>query len=163
DLRTLKSQALAVALVMACGLAMMIMTRSLIRSLEEARSTYYQKHRFGDVFVSPKRAPEAVSARLAEIPGVAGVEPSIAMRVLLDLPSMREPASGLINSLPDHRPILLERPYVRRGRLPDGRAPLEAAVSEAFAEEHGIQPGDTLAAILNGRRITLRLDRKSVV
>lgn len=157
DLRTLKSQALAVALVMACGLAMMIMTRSLIRSLEEARSTYYQKHRFGDVFVSLKRAPESVSARLAEIPGVAGVEPSIAMRVLLDLPSMREPASGLINSLPDHRPILLERPYVRRGRLPDGRAPLEAAVSEAFAEEHGIQPGDTLAAILNGRRITLRL------
>lgn len=157
DLRTLKSQALAVALVMACGLAMMIMTRSLIRSLEEARSTYYQKHRFGDVFVSLKRAPESVSARLAEIPGVAGVEPSIAMRVLLDLPSMREPASGLINSLPDHRPILLERPYVRRGRLPDGRAPLEAAVSEAFAEEHGIEPGDTLAAILNGRRITLRL------
>lgn len=157
DLRTLKSQALAVALVMACGLAMMIMTRSLIRSLEEARSTYYQKHRFGDVFVSLKRAPESVSARLAEIPGVAGVEPSIAMRVLLDLPSMREPASGLINSLPDHRPILLERPYVRRGRLPDGRAPLEAAVSEAFAEEHRIQPGDTLAAILNGRRITLRL------
>jgi len=33
DLRALKSQALAVALVMGCGLAMMIMTRSLILSL----------------------------------------------------------------------------------------------------------------------------------
>ena len=34
DLRALKSQAFAVALVMACGLAMMIMTRSLILSSE---------------------------------------------------------------------------------------------------------------------------------
>jgi putative ABC transport system permease protein len=39
DLRALKSQALAVALVMACGLAMMIMTRSLILSLETTRDT----------------------------------------------------------------------------------------------------------------------------
>ena len=34
DLIALKSQALAVALVMACGLAMMVTTRSLIHSLE---------------------------------------------------------------------------------------------------------------------------------
>jgi putative ABC transport system permease protein len=41
DLKALKSQALAVALVMACGLAMMIMTRSLIASLEATRADYY--------------------------------------------------------------------------------------------------------------------------
>ena len=41
DLRALQSQALAVALVMACGLVMMIMTRSLILSLETTRDTYY--------------------------------------------------------------------------------------------------------------------------
>ena len=40
DLRAVKSQALAVALVMACGLAMMIMTRSLMLSLETTRAEY---------------------------------------------------------------------------------------------------------------------------
>ena len=49
DLRALKSQALAVALVMACGLAMMIMTRSLILSLATTRDNYYGRHRFADV------------------------------------------------------------------------------------------------------------------
>ena len=38
DLKALKSQAFAVALVMACGLAMMIMTRSLIASLPRSAS-----------------------------------------------------------------------------------------------------------------------------
>ena len=42
DLYALKSQALAVALVMACGLAMMIMTRSLILSLGTTRDVYYE-------------------------------------------------------------------------------------------------------------------------
>ena len=46
DLYKLKSQALAVALVMACGLAMMIMTRSLILSLESTRDAYYRDYRF---------------------------------------------------------------------------------------------------------------------
>ena len=42
DLLGLKSQALAVALVMACGLSMMIMTRSLILTLETTRDEYYR-------------------------------------------------------------------------------------------------------------------------
>ena len=48
DLRTLKSQAFAVALVMACGLAMMVTTRSLILSLSTTRDTYYERHRFAE-------------------------------------------------------------------------------------------------------------------
>ena len=59
DLRALQSQALAVALVMACGLAMLIMARSLIHSLETTRDEYYRAHRFAEVFAVLKRAPLA--------------------------------------------------------------------------------------------------------
>ena len=100
DFRALKSQALAVALVMACGLAMMIMTRSLILSLATTRDRYYQQNRFADVFARLKRAPDAVREQLAAIPGVAAVETSIAVQVTLDVPGQAEPAVGLINSLP---------------------------------------------------------------
>src|SRR5512132_1928723 len=92
DLRTLWSQGLAVALVMACGLTMMIMTRSLIRSLDTARSRYYEKFHFADVFAQLKRAPLSVAEQLAQIDGVAAVEPSIALQVTLDIPGMTEPA-----------------------------------------------------------------------
>ena len=158
DLRALRSQAIAVALVMACGLAMMIMTRSLILSLTVTRDTYYEQHRFADVFARLKRAPNAVRAELAKIPGVASVQTGIAIPVTVDVPGLSEPAVGLINSLPERGELILNRLYVRSGRLPAGRTTRgELAVDEAFAEAHGLKPGATLSAVLNGAKQPFRL------
>jgi putative ABC transport system permease protein len=158
DLRALQSQALAVALVMACGLAMMIMTRSLILSLGTTRDAYYEEHRFAEVFARLKRAPHSVREQLAAIPGVAAVQTSIAIQVTLDVPGLPEPAVGLINSLPERGEQVLNRLYVRSGRLPQGRTAVgELAIGESFAEAHGLKPGDTLAAVLNGAKETFRL------
>ncbi len=158
DLRAIKSQALAVALVMACGLAMMIMTRSLILSLETTRDTYYREHRFADVFVRLKRAPESVAERIAAIPGVARVETGIALQATLDIPGMPEPAVGLIQSLPEEGDLVLNRLYLRSGRILTGRgSPGEILVGEAFASAHGLKPGDAISAILYGRKQTFRI------
>ncbi len=158
DLRALKSQALAVALVMACGLTMMIMTRSLILSLESTRDAYYQDHRFAEVFARLKRAPQAVAGELAAIPGVAVVETGIALQATLDLPGTVEPATGLIQSLPERGELRLNRLYLRRGRLLAGRGSSgEILASEAFAEANGLKPGDEISAVLYGRRQTFRI------
>lgn len=158
DLFALKSQALAVALVMACGLAMMIMTRSLILSLESTRDAYYRDYRFGDIFVRLKRAPNSVAAQLAAIPGVSVAQTGIALQARLDLPDMAQPATGLFQSLPERGELRLNRLYLRRGRMLTGRAaPGEVLVGEAFAEAHGLNPGDRLAAVLYGRRQTFRI------
>ena len=101
DLRRMTGQAVAVALVMACGLAMMIMARSLIYSLESTRAEYYQANHFADVFAHLKRAPNSLARRVADIPGVATVQPGLAVQVTLDIPALDEPASGLVRSLPD--------------------------------------------------------------
>jgi len=158
DLRAIKSQALAVALVMACGLAMMIMARSLILSLETAREDYYRDYRFAQVFARLKRAPGSLREELAKIPGVGTVQTGISMLVTLDLPGMDEPAMGMINSLPEHGELQLNRVYLRQGRMLVGPAEHdEVLVSEAFAEAHGLQPGDRIAAILYGRKQTFRI------
>lgn len=157
DLRALKSQAVSVALVMACGLAMMIMTRSLILSLDTARAGYYERHRFADVFTSLKRAPSSLAPRIAALPGVSTVETSVSMQVTLDIPGMAAPATGLINSLPDRREPALNRPFLRAGRFLSPSARDEALVSEAFADAHRLRPGDSVAAILNGRKTVLRI------
>ncbi|MCX6936815.1 MAG: ABC transporter permease [Verrucomicrobia bacterium] len=157
DARALRTQLFAVALVMACGLAMMIMTRSLMGSLEHARDSYYRDQRFGDLFASLKRAPSSFAAQIAALPGVAAVEPSLRVGVTLDVPGLLEPASGLVHSLPDRRDPLLDRPVLRAGRALALSSADEVLVGEAFAEARNIQPGGTLNLLLNGRLTTLRV------
>lgn len=157
DLSRMKGQALAVSLVMACGLAMLIMARSLIFSLDQTRQEYYEANRFADVFVQLKRAPNALAAQISTIPGVATVQPGILVQVTLDLPGLDEPASGLVRSLPEFGEPQLNRLFLRKGRwLPPGSRG-EVLVGEAFAEANGLQPGDPLALLMNGRRREFRV------
>ncbi|MBV9997525.1 MAG: FtsX-like permease family protein [Verrucomicrobia bacterium] len=157
DLGNMKGQSTAVALVMACGLAVMIMARSLVVSLESARDAYYTGCRFADVFCDLKRAPNALRARLAEIPGVAALETRVTGSVILDLPGLKEPANGNILSIPEDRPQQLNLIFLRTGRLPEPGSDNEVVVGEAFAEAHGFSPGNTIDATIHGARQTLRI------
>ncbi len=157
DLRRMKGQAAAVSLVMACGLAMLIMSRSLIFSLEGTRAEYYQAHRFADVFAGLKRAPLSLMDQVRAMPGVAAVEPGVSVQVTLDIPGLDEPATGLVRSVPDFRQTELNRLYLRAGQwlTPGSRG--AALVGEAFAQANHLQPGDSVTMVMNGRRQTVRL------
>ena len=155
DLTRMKGQVVAVSLVMACGLAMMIMTRSLILTLEGTRDAYYQRNRMADVFGSLKRAPLSVADQLAQVAGVAAVEPRVVVDATLDLPGVPEPATAHIVSLPDDRPAVINQIFLRSGRMPQRDERREAVVSEAFAMANGLQPGDSVVAVINGRRDNL--------
>src|SRR5258708_5893786 len=138
DLARLKGQAAAVSLVMACGLAMLIMARSLIHSLDSTRAEYYQTNHSAEIFASLNRAPNAPGARLAAVPGVATVQTDLALPVTLDLPGVAEPASGLVRSLPDFGAPELNRLFLRRGRWLSPGARNEVLVGEAFAQANGL-------------------------
>ena len=157
DLRRLKGQAAAVSLVMACGLAMLIMARSLIHSLESTRAEYYQTNHFAEVFGALKRAPNYLASRISDIPGVATVQTDLSVPVTLDLPGIAEPASGHVRSLPDFGEPELNRPFLRRGRWLAAGSRGEILVSEAFAKANALNPGDTLPVLLNGRRQMFRI------
>lgn len=157
DMGKMKGQMLAVGIVMACGLAMMIMSRSLILSLETTRDKYYIENLFAEVFCDLKRAPNALRARLTEIPGVAAVETRVKGKVTLDLPGLKEPADGMIHSIPEDRPQQLNLLYLRRGRLPELGSHNEVVVGEAFATAHGFMPGNTIDATIYGARQRLKI------
>ncbi|WP_248304694.1 hypothetical protein [Breoghania sp. L-A4] len=157
DLRRLWGQALAISLVMAAGVATVLLAIGSYRSLEETRITYYQRQHFADVFASVQRAPRRLADRIARIPGVATVETRIVKSALLDIDGMREPATGHFVSLPDGTMPALNRPYQRLGRMPGGGATDEVVVNQAFAEAHGFRPGDSFAATLNGRKYRLQI------
>ena len=50
DLWAMKAQALAIATVVAAGVAMNVMYLSNFESLRETRRVYYERQRFADVF-----------------------------------------------------------------------------------------------------------------
>lgn len=157
DLWEMRSQALAIALVVGAGVAMYVAYLSNFDSLRRTVDQYYQRQRFADVFVALTRAPERVSQRLAAIPGVDIVETRVSVAVTLDVPGMSEPAAGLLVSIPgDGRPRINDV-FLRQGRWPDPTRPDEVLASEAFCTAHGFSTGASVAAVVNGRRRTLQI------
>ena len=157
DLWRMRGQAIAVSMVIGCGLAMMIVARSLIFSLDTARAEYYEANHFAEVFAQVKRAPNSIAARIGEIPGVSTVETRVSTRVTLDIAGLEEPASGNVRSYPDVGTPELNRLTLRAGRWLSPRGRGELLVGEPFAAANQLHPGDTLAVLLNGRRMTFRI------
>lgn len=157
DLWHLRGQVGAIAVVVACGVAIVVTTRTTYASLIASRAAYYDGYRFADVFAHLKRAPERLRLQLAAIPGVEAAETRIVTEVTLDVPGLDEPATGRLVSVPERRQPILNDLYLRRGRwLEPGRRD-EVLVSEAFAVANRLEIGATIGAVINGRWERLRV------
>ena len=157
DLWNARGQVAAIALVIAAGVALFVLMRTNVVSLDLTQQAYYERYRFAEVFASAKRAPLSLQHRIAEIPGVARADTRVVVNVLLDVPGMSEPAMARLVSIPAaHRPLLCDI-FLRSGRYIESHRPDEVLVSETFAQAHGLGPGDRLTAVINGRRRTLHI------
>jgi putative ABC transport system permease protein len=157
DLWQSRGQVIAIALVVACGIASFVMSGTAYASLTLTQATYYDRYHFAQVFVSLKRAPETLKDQIAEIPGVAQVQTRIVVDVTLDVPELPEPATGRLISIPDRRISMLNDLYIRKGRYLESERSDEVLVSEAFAEANHLQLGDAIGAVINGRWEKLRI------
>jgi putative ABC transport system permease protein len=151
DLQRLWAQVLAIALVLAAGVATLILGNGAYSSLHETRARYYEDYRFADVFADVTRAPRALLAEIDEIEGVLDAEARIVKLGLLDLPAMTEPGSVLFVSLPASD-AGLNQLYLRVGRLPDPQSAEEVVIADGFATAHDLGPGDRLPVLMNGKR-----------
>ncbi|MEJ2082335.1 MAG: ABC transporter permease [Acidobacteriota bacterium] len=157
DLWLTKGQAISIGLVIAAGVAIYVLMLSTLESLELTRTVYYDRYRFADVFAAAKRAPLRLAEQIREIPGVAVAEPRVVVDVTVDLPGFSEPIVGRLVSLPaDRRPALCDV-FIQKGHYLDPSRSDEVLVSANFAAAHRLEPGDRLAAVINGRRKQLRI------
>lgn len=157
DFRRLWAQALAIALVLACGVAVLVTTFGMHTALEATRAAYYAEQRFADVFAATRRAPLSLLPEIEAIDGVLAAEARVQGAAILDLPGRIETAVGQVISLPPAGENALNVPLLRAGRLPDPAAPGEVAVNQPFADANGFVPGDTFEANLDGRKRTLTI------
>lgn len=157
DLWSTRGQGIAIALVVAAGIAIFVAMMSTFDSLDLSLRTYYDRYRFADIFVSLTRAPLALESEIRAIPGVAQAETRVVVDVTLDVPGMAEPAIGRLISIPAGASPVLCDVFLRSGRPIEAGRPDEVLASESFANAHNLHPGDTVGAILNGRRRQLRI------
>lgn len=152
DLRRIWAQAVAIALVLGCGVMLLVAAQATQRALVGTQAAYYERHGFADVFASMSRAPRSVVDDVAATDGVARAEGRIVFQAVLDIAGMAEPAMAQVVSLPDDPAGMLNRPVLRHGRMPDPDAPAEVLMSEPFAQANDLQPGSTFRGILGGQR-----------
>jgi putative ABC transport system permease protein len=157
DLLHLWGQGLAIALVVACGIAIFVAMQTNYESLQLSQVMYYNQYRFAQVFGQLKRAPQSLVTQIQDIPGVAQVRTRVVVDVTLDLPERQEPVTGRLVSIPERQTPMLNDLYVRQGRYLEPEQRDEVLVSEAFATANHLQLGDRLGAVINGRWQSLQI------
>jgi putative ABC transport system permease protein len=151
DVIHLRGQVVAITLVVACGVASFVAMRSTYNSLLTSQQSYYETYRFAEIFAQLKRAPDSITTRLSEIPGVGEAEFRVVADVTLDVPGLDEPAKGRIVSIPELRRTMLNDLYLKEGRYLEAGRRDEVLISGAFATANGLKPGSSLSAVINGK------------
>jgi len=152
DLLRLWPQALAIALVLACGVTVIQMSFGMSSALDDTRAAYYERSRFAHVFVQARRAPRSLFPEIGAIPGVQAVEARISAQAMLDIPGRTEAAVGQILSLPEAGPPGLNVPVLRSGDWPAPGSTDGVVVNQPFATANGLMIGDGFHANLDGRK-----------
>jgi len=157
DLWRMRSQVLAIVLLVASGVAVFNMSLSNYLTILSMQDRHYDLERFGDLFAQVKRAPLSLAARVAEIDGVATVEARIVQPARIERADTHLAIGARMVSLPVRQQPDLNRLRIVSGRWVDGANPEEILVNVAFAEAWQIRPDDPLDVILNGRRQRFRV------
>jgi putative ABC transport system permease protein len=157
ELWRMKTQALAIAFVIAGGVAVHLLAAGMLSSLQETRRAYYERYLFADVWAPTVRAPQRLIADIRGVDGVQAASTRIRVPALFAMEGMSAPAAGEILSLPDVGEAAVNRLHLARGRLPTPGQRSEAVVLKAFADAHELQIGDAVSVTFYGgcRRLTV--------
>lgn len=157
DLGRMKMQAIAIGLVIAVGVVVLVMMDGLFNSLNQTKTTYYDRYRLAEVYAPAVRAPKHLLENLATVPGVDSVIGRIRGGGLVNLPQEDVPITAAIVSLPDHGAVRLNDIYLAEGKQIERGREDQILLLRSFAKAHGLQPGDQISATINGAKRKLEI------
>jgi putative ABC transport system permease protein len=158
DLWRLRSQVITIALVVASGVGGYVGSLSAHASLAGMRDRYYESARFAHVFAPVRRAPRELLGRLRALPGVLDLDMSIVAATTISVPGNVEVMTGQVVSLPARADAGMNRVVLERGRWVEPDDARGVLVSKSFARARGIEPGDELTVLMNGRELQVRVN-----
>jgi len=157
DLWRLRWQLAAIAVLIACGVAVAVMALSTQKALLRAQSSYYAETRFADVFATATRVPRVVASDIARIDGVLAVDARAMKSGLMRVPGLVRPATVRLIALPDDDRRALNRIVIVAGRAPDPSRGGEAVGLKTFLDAAGIALGQRLSLTIEGKQLTFTI------
>ncbi len=157
DVVRLRGQAFAIALIVASGVGVLVMSLSAMQAIHDTAEAYYERYRMADVFATLKRAPLALAREIEAVDGIQTAAPRIVKFATVDVEGFSEPVMASLVSVPDDGAPQINQLVLRAGRYPFENRPDEVLVVEPFATAHGLSLGDTIDVLLNGRKRNLSI------
>jgi putative ABC transport system permease protein len=157
DLKLLRAQTFTTALLIMCGVSLLVSSWSAYTSLKKARDSFYENYRFADIFAEIKKAPSSIVHKLKSIPGVKYVQTRILIDGLVYVKGQEETSVGRFMSLPEKSKESLNKLFLKQGRFPELGEEVEVNVHEAFARAHKLKIHDELTVIIQGRSQKVRI------
>lgn len=142
----------AVGSIIAIGITCFVGMRSAYLNLRESKDRYYRQTRMADFWIDMRKAPLAELDERLEMPGVGSWRTRITFRATVDLPDFPEPVNARVISLPEQRTPVINDIVLTSGGYFSDRRINEAIVNQAFAEAHGLRPGDSIDLVINNRQ-----------
>ena len=142
---------LAVVSIVAVGIGSLVGFQATSNNLDAARADYYNRCRMADFWIDIHKAPLSALAELASAPGVASLRGRIASAVIVDLPAVDAPISGLLISMPEPRAQVINDVVVTAGGWFDKVATTRSS-SPGNSPTPGLAPGDDVHLIVHGQR-----------
>jgi putative ABC transport system permease protein len=148
DLWGRKGSLIALLVIMSIGVGAYVGMASVWRDLDGARRDYYRTQRLGDFVLDVKRLPQWAVEESAVLPNVSELRGRVRQAVLMELPGVERPLPGAAISMPERRRPVLNDVRLRSGSWFSGANEREVILDHAFAQAHGLRPGDHIKVLL---------------
>ncbi len=155
DLWHMRAQTIAIAAVVAAGVAIFVAALGTISALERTQADYYARYRLADIFARAVRAPRSVIEPISALPGVTEVLPRVVVDVAASVPDFPEPVTIRLVSIPPHRASPPNGIHLRSGTLP--MRDDELVLNEVFAEADHLEVGSSVRVTIHGQYRNMRV------
>lgn len=158
DLWSFRAQNLAIGMTIALGVAFYGAATMSYQNLDASYRYSYDRLAFEDFGIRVRQAPDRVTRRLHQIPGVSAVEGRASEDMAMELPNRtnRRVLAHLISVPADRRPRVDDL-QIASGRYLRPGGDREALIEANFAKYHGLVPGDPLEIVQGSARLRFRI------
>lgn len=153
ELRANRAQTIALTSVVALGVTVFIAAIGAYRDLATSEATTYDRLRLADAWFRVDATDDALVEELADRPEVEAIEGRLVVDTGLEVGTDRVRARLIGTDAA--RPPTVNDVAVIDGTRP--QSPGEVLLERTFAGRRGIEPGDTITALISGRPEPLRV------
>ena len=150
-----KKAYLSCVLLVAIAILMMVSMGSASYALADASERYYKNNRLADVFASVSSLPAGMLSSLHQLEGIDEIQPRLVYDARVRMPGNNKVIwLRLISYDTSYEGISLNYPSVTGRQLTEEN---DIWIGHAFLDIHGLEIGDSLNIILEGREVTLNI------